>query len=292
MALIKFITMATFSVKHMHASVSSCIKTLFLLATCISGNIVIAQGPVGKLLWSDEFNNAGLPDTLKWNYDVGTGCPELCGWGNNEKQFYSKQRLQNARVENGVLIIEAIKESFNGSDYSSARLTTKSKGDWKYGRFEIRAKLPAGKGIWSAIWMLPSNPGYGGWPHSGEIDIMENVGYLPDTVYGTIHSGDFNGMNGKQKSLGLKINDLSTNFHVYAVDWTPEKISFFVDGRLYNEFVNQHSGPGAWPFDKPFHLILNIAVGGSWGGKHGIDNSVFPQKMEIDYVRVYDQSFQ
>lgn len=240
-----------------------------------------------KLIWSDEFNRTGLPDTTKWSYDKGIGCPELCGWGNNEKQFYTHNRLENARVENGCLIIEAKKENYQGAVFTSARLVSKGKGDWKYARIEIKAKLPAGKGLWPAIWMLPTKKEYGGWPHSGEIDIMENVGYKPDSVFGSIHTKAYNGMIGTQKTLGVKRTDLSTAFHVYAIEWTETHINFFIDDLLYHEFKNNKTGIDAWPFDKEFHLLMNIAVGGNWGGKLGIDSAVFPQKLVIDYVRVY-----
>ncbi len=243
-----------------------------------------------KLIWSDEFNTTGLPDTSKWTYDKGNGCPDICGWGNNELQFYTHNRQENARVQNGTLIIEARKEDFAGSKYTSARLASKNKGDWKYGRFEIKAKLPSGRGMWPAIWMLPTKWEYGGWPHSGEIDIMENVGYWPDSLLSTIHTGAFNGMINTQKTEGVNRNDLSKAFHVYAMEWTADSISFFIDDKKYHVFPNNHSGSEAWPFDKEFHLLLNIAVGGNWGGKFGVDDAVFPQKMEIDYVRVYQLS--
>ena len=255
-------------------------KILFFLITLLVCSVTNAQ--FKKLVWCDEFNYKGLPDTTKWSYETGGH-----GWGNHELEYYTKSRLENARVEKGHLIIEARKEDYNGSKYTSARLVTKNKGDWKYGRFEIKAKLPAGKGMWPAIWMLPTNWEYGGWPHSGEIDIMENVGYYPDSIFGTIHTGKFNGALGTQKSKGVYRNDLSKAFHVYAVEWTENKIDFFIDNQKYSTFNNSGKGSEEWPFDKAFHLLLNIAVGGSWGGKFGVDDSIFPQKMEVDYVRVY-----
>lgn len=265
-------------------SILSSIFFLCLLLLCRTG---ITQTNFKTLVWSDEFNYTGLPDSLKWSYDKGKGCPENCGWGNNELEFYTTNRLENARVENGILTIEAKKETYEGAEYTSARLASKNKGDWKYGRFEIKAKLPAGKGMWPAIWMLPTKWEYGGWPHSGEIDIMENVGYWPDSALGTIHTGAYNGMLGTQKTKGVNLNDLSKVFHVYAIEWTSESISFFVDNKIYNYFKNENKGIEAWPFDKEFHLLLNIAVGGNWGGKFGVDDKIFPQKMEVDYVRVY-----
>ena len=195
-----------------------------LLLAC---NIVLAQkASFKKLVWSDEFNYTGLPDSLKWGYDEGNGCPENCGWGNNELQFYTSNRLQNARVEKGKLIIEARKEDFSGAPYTSSRLLSKNKCDWKYGRLEIRAKIPSGKGMWPAIWMLPTNWDYGKWPHSGEIDIMENVGYWPDSVFGSIHTGAYNGMRGTQKTKGLRFDDLSRSFHVYAIECCGHNLVF------------------------------------------------------------------
>jgi beta-glucanase (GH16 family) len=257
---------------------------LVLLLETTNGN---AQSTFNKLVWADEFNQSGLPDSSKWGYDKGMGCPDNCGWGNHEKQFYTTARKENARIEDGILIIEARKESFDQAGFTSARLVSKHKGDWLYGRIEVKAKLPAGKGIWPAIWMLPTNWEYGGWPQSGEIDIMENVGYLPDSVFGTVHTGKYNGMLGTQKGKSTFRNDLSKAFHVYAIEWNEKSIFFFVDGERYNEFVNDGTGIGAWPFNKAFHLLLNIAVGGDWGGKFGVDESIFPQRMEVDYVRVY-----
>lgn len=263
------------------------LKIFFLLLVQSASTVVNSQENFSKLIWSDEFNIPGLPDSSKWSYDKGRGCPGNCGWGNNELQFYTDHRKENARVENGTLIIEAIKEKFSDANYTSARLVSRNKGDWKYGRIEVKAKLPSGRGMWPAIWMLPTDWVYGGWPKSGEIDIMENVGYWPDSLFGTVHTNSYNGMLGTQKTKSTVIKDMSTAYHVYAVEWTKEKISFLVDGVKYNEFINDRSGSDGWPFDQKFHLLLNIAVGGNWGGKYGVDDTVFPQKMIIDYVRVY-----
>lgn len=246
-----------------------------------------SQKAFSKLVWSDEFNYKGLPDSSKWGYDVGTGCPALCGWGNNESQFYTNKRLENARVKGGKLLIETRKENFQGAQYTSARLTSKNKGDWTYGRFEIKARLPKGLGMWSAIWMLPTNLMYGGWPKSGEIDIMENVGYLPDSLFGTVHTGAYNGMMGTQRGGNIFCKTMASKFHVYAVEWTAEEVAFFIDNIKFHSFKNEHTNTDAWPYDQPFHILMNIAVGGNWGGKFGIDNAVFPQRMEVDYVRVY-----
>lgn len=235
-----------------------------------------------KLVWADEFNYSGLPDTAKWGYDTGSG-----GWGNNELQFYTNKRINNAQVGDGLLTISAIKENYQGSDYTSARLITKAKGDWKYGRIEVRAKLPKGRGTWPAIWMLASDQTYGGWPAMGEIDIMEHVGYNPDSVFATVHTEAYNHTIGTQKTKGLLKTDLETAFHVYAVEWSENKIEIFIDKEKYFQFDNEGTGYKAWPFDKPFHLLLNIAIGGGWGGKMGVDDAIFPQKMQVDYVRVY-----
>ena len=235
-----------------------------------------------RLVWSDEFSKKGLPDNSKWGYDTGGH-----GWGNNELQYYTAATKKNARIKKGKLIIEARKQNYRSSKYTSARLVTKNKGDWKYARIEVKARLPKGRGMWPAIWMLPTEWKYGGWPMSGEIDIMENVGYLPDSVYGSVHTGAFNHAIGTNKTGGVKRNDLSTAFHIYAVEWTADKIQFFVDDEMYHQFENNKKGWDAWPFDQFFHLVLNIAVGGNWGGKFGVDESIFPQRMEIDYVRVY-----
>lgn len=261
---------------------------LFLTFVACFNQSANAQYKCNRLVWSDEFDQvSNIPDTSKWNYDIGNGCPNICGWGNNELQYYTAKRTDNARVENGTLLIEARNDNFEGHKYSSARMVTKNHGDWKYGRVEVRAKLPKGRGMWPAIWMLPTNWAYGAWPHSGEIDIMENVGYMPDSLFQTVHTGFYNGMKGTQKVKSMYVNDLSDSFHIYAIEWSSEEIVFIMDGSATHRFVNEHKGTEAWPFDKEFYLILNVAVGGNWGGKYGVDNQIFPQKMEIDYVRIY-----
>lgn len=248
--------------------------TLMLLNSC--------KSPDKKPVWSDEFDYSGLPDTSKWGYDTGGN-----GWGNNELQYYTNADTNNAVVRDGNLIITARKQTKDSNDFTSARLISKFKGDWLYGRIEVRAKLPAGRGIWPAIWMLPTDWEYGGWPGSGEIDIMENVGYMPDSVFGSVHTKSFNHVKGTQKTKGLFINDLSTAFHVYAVNWDTEKINFLIDDKEYFSFSNTGKGFEEWPFDKRFHLLLNVAVGGNWGGKKGIDSTINTAAMTVDYVRVY-----
>lgn len=240
-----------------------------------------------ELIWSDEFEYEGLPDSSKWSYDVGDGCPDICGWGNNELQYYTEDRLKNARVENGNLIIEAHQENYETRNYTSARLLTRNRDAWKYGRFEIRAKLPSGKGTWPAIWMLPENWEYGGWPESGEIDIMEHVGHEPERVYATVHTEAYNHVLGTQDTDTLRVADAEQNFHVYTLEWTPQNLNWYIDGEQYSSFDNENATYKEWPFDQPFHLILNIAVGGNWGGAQGVDENIWPQQMVVDYVRVY-----
>jgi len=243
-----------------------------------------AQGQNLELVWSDEFDYSGLPSSTKWSYDVGGG-----GWGNNELQYYTENRTENARVESGKLIIEARKESFGGMNYTSARLVTRNKGDWKYGKIEVRAKVAGGRGSWPAIWMLPTNWEYGGWPASGEIDIMEYVGYDPTKIHGTVHTKAFNHSIGTQVGLSYALSDAATAFHVYSMNWTETKIELFVDNVKYFTF-NSSSDWEKWPFDKSFHLLLNVAVGGNWGGAQGVDDAIFPTRMEVDYVRVYKEA--
>jgi beta-glucanase (GH16 family) len=250
---------------------------------CLS-NLCAYQGFSQKLVWSDEFDKDGLPDSSKWSYDVGDH-----GWGNKELQNYSKDELKNARIENGILIIEAHADQSQPKGYTSARLVTKGKAGWKYGYIEVKAKLPEGVGTWPAIWMLPDQNTYGGWPKSGEIDIMEHVGYDPGRVHGTVHTAAFNHSIGTQKGAQLDVDDFQHEFHVYAIDWMEDKIDFFIDGQKYFSFENTGEGSAEWPFDQSFHLILNIAVGGNWGGAKGVDPSIWPQRMEVDYVRVFDE---
>jgi len=234
-----------------------------------------------KLVWSDEFNYKDLPDPKKWNYDTGGH-----GWGNNELQYYTYQQQKNARVENGHLIIEALKENIGKNTYSSARLVTKGKGDWTYGKLEIRAKIPDGLGTWPAIWMLASTKPLK-WPDDGEIDIMEHVGYDQGVLHGTIHTKKYNHMIGTQKAGIITVKDISQAFHTYQLEWDAETIKIGMDNNYYFTYKNEHSDKTAWPFDQPFHLLLNLAVGGNWGGAKGVDEKVFPKRMEIDFVRVY-----
>jgi beta-glucanase (GH16 family) len=231
--------------------------------------------------WSDEFSTDGAPDGSRWGYDVGGG-----GWGNNELQYYTNS-TNNAVISNGKLIITARKELFNGSNYTSARLVTRTKGDFLNGRIEVSAKLPKGRGTWPAIWMLPTDWEYGGWPNSGEIDIMEHVGYDSNRVHFSVHTEAYNHTKNTQKSNNRVVEGAMWNFHKYRVDWTPYAVRGYIDDQFMFEFVNEGKGSARWPFDKKFHLLLNLAVGGNWGGAQGIDDSVYPATFEIDYVRFY-----
>lgn len=266
---------------------------LFLVSACKDQAVskIATTTEQYKLVWADEFNYEGLPDPTKWSYDVGDACdlPCGCGWGNNELQYYTKDRLENARVKDGKLSIELRKEKMETREYSSARLVSKGKGDWTYGRFEIRARIDRTLGSWAAMWMLPTNSEYGNWPNSGEIDIMENVGWGPDTILSTTHTLAYNHMIGTHKLGQVTLNDIHTEFHDYILEWEPHEYRIYVDDRLVFKYENEHTGFEAWPFDKDFHLIMNIAFGGNLGGKEGIDPTKLPCIMDVDYVRVYER---
>ncbi len=236
-----------------------------------------------QLKWADEFDDAGLPQSKNWSYDVGGN-----GWGNDELQYYTDADSANANIKKGNLNITVVKVDKENNKFTSARLVSKNKFDFKYGRVEVRAMLPKGRGLWPAIWALPTVSKYGGWPKSGEIDIMEHVGYEPDSVYGTVHTEKFNHIIHTQVGKGVKINPYTT-YHIYAIEWYQDRMDFFVDNQKYLSFKNTGKGAPEWPFDQNFHLILNVAVGGGWGGKMGVDESVFPATMKIDYVRVYQK---
>jgi len=254
-----------------------------------------------KLVWSDDFNTPGLPDPAKWDYETGF-------IRNNEQQYYTQERKENARVEDGMLILEARKEQWKNpaydpnakdtgrgrrsrefTDYTSASLTTRGKASWTYGRIEVRAKLPSGRGMWPAIWMLGTNSRQVRWPACGEIDIMEFVGFEPGIIHANIHTRAYNHVQKTGKGDKIAIADASEVFHVYAVEWDTYRIDFFVDAQKYFTFRNEGTGADVWPYDKDQYLILNLAIGGTWGGQKGIDDSIFPQRYYIDYVRVYAQ---
>jgi beta-glucanase (GH16 family) len=259
------------------------------------GNPVIDEAggiPAGyRLVWSDEFDVPGLPDAGKWSYDIDRNS---AGWYNNELQYYGNARPENSQVENGVLVITARREDlagaglpdWGGQRYSSARMVTRDRVGWTRGFFEIRAKLPCGVGTWPAIWTL-SSPPQTAWPDDGEIDIMEHVGFDPGVIHGTVHTGAYNHMRGNHRSNRITVPDVCTAFHKYQMHWTANRITVGIDDRHYFQYSNEGSGNAAWPFDSPQYLILNLAVGGDWGGRQGVDDTIFPVRMEVDYVRVY-----
>jgi beta-glucanase (GH16 family) len=240
----------------------------------ISKAIQVSVTVTYKLVWSDEFNTDGAPDATKWGYDIGGN-----GWGNNELEYYTN-RLDNASVSNGTLKITAKKESFNGSAYTSARLLTKGKFATKYGKIEVRAKLPAGVGTWPAIWMLGSNIDAAGWPACGEIDIMEHKGSDENRIYGTLHYPGHSG--GNANGATIVIQNATSDFHVYAVEWNASVIKISVDGNVYHTVNNSAS----LPFNQDFFIILNVAMGGTFGGP--VDPTFSSASMEVDYVRVYN----
>jgi beta-glucanase (GH16 family) len=268
-------------------------------ALCAGALAIASSGPLAaapwELVWSDEFNGTGLPDKTKWKYEVG--------WvRNNELQYYTKDRLENIRQENGSLVIEGRKEKFKNpgykpgadpknrrsgaefADYTAASINTDGIAGFLYGRIEVRAKLPQGKGIWPAIWMMGTNHSAAGWPRCGEIDIMEFVGKEPDKVHATVH---WFGTN-KHQSLGSRITTKEpyADFHLYAVEWYPDRMDFYFDKEKYFTYPIAKAGEGPEnPFHKAHYLLINLALGGSWGGP--MDDAVLPQKYYIDYVRVY-----
>jgi beta-glucanase (GH16 family) len=256
---------------------------------------VSGPGPGWKLVWADEFEGTEI-DSAKWGYQTGGN-----GWGNNELQYYT-DRSENSFIEDGKLVIQVRREDFSSRDYTSARMRTKGKGDWKYGRFEIRARLPEGQGIWPALWMMPTDDVYGGWAASGEIDIMEHLGHEPDLVYGNLHFGGPwpNNLSSGAQTYRLPSGKFSDDFHVFALEWEEGEFRWYVDGIKFmtiNDWKQCEStcnpgDPGApfpAPFDERFHFIFNIAVGGDWPGRPD-ETTVFPQRMEVDYARVYQKT--
>ena len=235
---------------------------------------VIPEIPGYTLVWNDEFDGTAI-DLSKWSREVNGD-----GGGNNELQYYTNL-AENSFVENGTLVIQAFKKNYLGKEYTSARMRTLNKGDWTYGRFDIRAKLPYGQGLWPAIWMLPSDWVYGGWPTSGEIDIMEMLGHQPYKIYGTIHYGPSYPNNQKSGgSFSLPSGLFSSDYHVFSIEWDSTGIRWLMDGYKYHTEIHGK------PFDQRFHMLLNVAVGGNWPGNPDQTTS-FPQRMYVDYVRVY-----
>lgn len=257
-----------------------------------SPNIDDSTAPAGyELVWSDEFDTEGLPNNTNWHYDTEANAS---GWYNNELQYYGVERLKNSEVGNGQLTITAYKESltlsneytnnsapdYGGQDYTSARLITRGKASWTYGFFEIRAKMPCGLGTWPAIWMLGTQ---GDWPEAGEIDIMEHVGQEPNTIHGTLHNQSTANTFGNGGSVNVP--DACTQFHNYQLTWTHESIKIGIDKEVYFTYVNPKTDTDAWPYDQPQYMLLNLAIGGDMAGP--VDDSIFPAKFEVEYVRVY-----
>lgn len=259
-------------------------------AACPTAN---AGNPaVWSLVWSDEFDSPnGAPvDSTKWSFDIGGN-----GWGNNELETYTS-RPANADLEGGSLVVKALRETFTGPDnitrnYTSARLLTRNKFTQAYGRFEARIKIPFGQGIWPAFWMLGDNIDTAGWPNCGEIDIMENIGKEPSIVHGTFHGPGYSAANGVTAAFTLPNGrKFSDDFHTFAVEWEPNVMRFYVDGLLYKTRTPADLPPGTtWVFNHPFFIILNVAVGGGFPGNPD-GTTVFPQTMQVDYVRVYQRT--
>ncbi len=245
------------------------------------------EGEDWELVWSDEFDGSGLPDTTKWSYNIGNW-----GWGNNEPQFYTENRIENARQENGNLIIEAHKNDM-GQAWTSARLSTQGKHAFTYGKIEFRAKVPAGRGTWAAGWLL--GDAYRdeiSWPYCGEIDVLETVGYEIDDSTGsglnhaTCHTRAYYFKQGNQIGSEIEIDSMDTKFHTYAIQWYPDRIEAYLDGEYYFTY-DKNANDLEWPFHNPQNIIINLAVGGGWGGAQGIDPSFEKHQYILDYVRVY-----
>ncbi len=235
-----------------------------------------------ELVWAEEFDYEGRPDSTKWRYDTGGS-----GWGNHELQYYTPG--DNALVKDGILTIEAKIEKKGGRDYTSCRLVTRNVGDWLYCKVEARAKLPSGRGTWPAIWMLPTDWAYGAWPTSGEVDIMEHVGYNPNWIVQSIHVDKYHAGQARNKSI--RVPGVMEEFHTYGVEWLPDRIIFSIDGNetwTYRPLdMTEHPTKEIWPFDRRMHILVNLAFGGDWGGAQGIDESCLPARFEVDYIRVY-----
>lgn len=234
-----------------------------------------------ELVMSDEFDTEGAPDSSIWKFDIGTGDN---GWGNQELQYYTN-RTENVKVDNGYLLITAKKEDFEGSNYTSGRLITKGLFEQKYGRFEARIRMPYGKGLWPAFWLLGSNIDNVGWPQCGEIDIMEYLGDAPTVAFGSVHGPGYSAGEAESKKYTLTNDRFDTGFHIFGIEWGPNYINYYVDGDLYNQITPEDVN-GEWVFDQPFYIIMNLAVGGNFPGSPNAE-TVFPQTMVVDYVRVY-----
>ena len=244
---------------------------------CFSCFLVFTTSNAQELILEEHFSGNRLNETV-WNYELGNGCPDLCGWGNNERQMYTKD---NVAIKDGNLVLTA---AFDGKNYTSGKINTKNKIEFKYGTVEVRAKLPTGQGVWPAIWMLGTNISEVGWPKAGEIDIMEYVGKNPHEIHTTLHTSDSYGESKNTKIT--TIPSIEEGFHVYKADWTKDFIKFYIDEVLVYTFSPELKNEDTWPFDQPFYLLLNLAVGGNFGGPE-VDDSIFPQEFLIDYVKIY-----
>jgi beta-glucanase (GH16 family) len=264
---------------------------MFIANLMVWSIIFLLTSPPGKqphykwqLVWSDEFNYTGLPASDKWSYDTGGH-----GWGNNELQFYTANNSKNASVQNGVLVIRAQQQDTAGSKFTSARLVTRGKASWQYGKIIVRAKLPKGRGTWPAIWMLADKPNMT-WPDDGEIDIMEHIGFNPAQIHAAVHTKKYNHIVGTQKTAITQVPNYSEAFHNYSLQWDANRITVSIDEKPFFVMERNKEDYAGWPFDNKMYLLLNIAVGGNWGGQKGVDSEIFPQAMYIDYVRIYQQS--
>jgi len=267
-------------------------RTMAVLAGSLLSLSVLAQmspsaggsGKFTRLAWHDEFDKEGFPNTSSWGYDTGY-------LRNNELQYYTAFRKQNAWIENGELRITARRDSLREGTrlfpVTSANLSTQGKISWTGGRIEVRAKIPSALGTWPAIWMLGSDIRQTDWPACGEIDIMEHVGYMPDTLHFNVHTEKYNHVKHTNKGFRLYYPSPEKDFHIYAIEWFPDHIDWFFDGNKVFTYANEGSGTAAWPFDKPQFLLLNLAIGGDWGGSHGVNLKALPQVFSIDYVRVF-----
>ncbi|SNR64162.1 Glycosyl hydrolases family 16 [Lutibacter agarilyticus] len=267
---------------------SSLLAVILIISSC-SNDETQTVTTFEKLVMADEFDTDGALNNEIWSYDIGNGSDTQAGagWGNNELQYYT-DRSENATVQNGVLIITAREEAYNGSQYTSARIV--SKVAQTYGRYEASIRLPYGQGLWPAFWLLGDNCGPAVvWPECGEIDIMEYRGQEPTIVHGTVHGNGYSGGEGITKSYSLINDRFDTGFHVFGIEWAPDYINFYVDDVLYNQ-ITPSDVPGEWAFDHPFNIIINLAVGGNYLGSPN-NETVFPQTMLVDYVRVYENQY-
>lgn len=256
-------------------------RILFLFIATLCFVLPASAQEFKTLVWADEFNYKGLPDPKKWGYEEGL-------IRNNEAQFYTRADKENAFVSNGKLTIRAIKEDFNGAKYTSASLVTVDTRTFTYGRFEVKAKVPVGRGTWPAIWMLGTSIKEVGWPTCGEIDILENVGYDSLKIHANVHTKAYNHTKKTNKGYTISVRNPWEDFHIYAVEWRTDRIDFFYDDVLYFSYAKEENATvDTWPFDQPHYLILNLAIGGAWGGTKGIYDAKFPHDFVIDYVRVY-----